>query len=199
VKFPALFRIFCVLVIPVTGRIAFVQAQNAETNNLSKLAPATAATTNLFTTNGVTTTNLFAATNGITRGLGLLEAIRMAVSNNFDVRIERFEPLLSETDIEAAKGAFDPVITASGQHSDTKIDGAHTRAETVNVGLNGRLPTGATYNVGVDARENASRTTAGNVFSQTGSGNATIINARQPLLRNMWIDSFRYQIEISRK
>jgi outer membrane protein TolC len=123
----------------------------------------------------------------------------MSVSNNFDVRIEQFEPLLSETDIESAKGAYDPVISASGTHSDTKTGVAHSRGETVNVGLNGRLPTGATYNVGVDASENASRTIPTNFFSQSASGKATVISATQPLLRGLWIDSFRYQIAFSRK
>jgi outer membrane protein TolC len=178
---------------------AFAQAQALSTNNSSKLPAATPATTNLFTTNNVTGINLFANTNGILRRLGLMEAIRSAVSNNYDVRIERIEPQIAETDIESAKGVYDPVISASGNHVDAKVDGAHTRTETVGVGLNGRLPTGATYSLGVDTRENASRSIPGNILGQTGSGTATLISARQPLLRNMWIDSFRYAIEISRK
>src|ERR1041385_5432767 len=100
----------------IATRVALPQTQNPTASDLNKLPPATPATTNLFTTNLVTGTNLFANTNNVTRGLGLLEAIRMSVTNNFDVRIDRYEPLLSETDIESAKGAYDPTITASGQH-----------------------------------------------------------------------------------
>jgi outer membrane protein TolC len=176
------------------------QEQPASTNAPSKLPAATPATTNLLITNIVTGTNLFATTNGLVRGLGLLEAIRSSLSNNFDVRLERYEPAIAETDVEAAKGAYDPTISASGQHSDTKSGGSHNRNESIKFGLDGRVPTGATYSVGVvNANEGASRTLAGNVFTQSGSGSATVISARQPLLRNMWIDSFRYQIEISRK
>jgi outer membrane protein TolC len=199
VRFPAFVRSFCAIAACAAAHGILAQGQDVSTNADKKLPPATPATTNLFVTNVVTGTNLFANTNGLTRGIGLLEALRMAVSNNFDVQIERFVPLISETDIEAAKGAYDPVISASGQHTDTKVNGSHNRGESVNVGLNGELPTGATYNVGVNASENASRTIPGNVFSQSASGNATLISARQPLLRNMWIDQTRYQIEINRK
>jgi outer membrane protein len=186
-------------VIGLTALAAIAQEQAVSTNAANKLPPSTPATTNLFTSNIVTGTNLFANTNGLTRTLGLMEAIRSAISNNFDVRIDRFEPELARTDIEAAKGAYDPVISAAGEHRDEKVVGAHTRTETVSAGLNGKLPTGATYNVGVDTRENASRTIPGNLFTSGGSGSATLISAKQPLLRNMWIDQFRYQIEISRK
>lgn len=200
VRFPGLFTtLYAVAAFAATVTQAFGQGKGPSTNAPSKLPAATPATTNLFTTNIVTGPNLFANTNGIIRALGLIEAIRSAVSNNFDVRIERIEPQIAQTDIDAARGAYDPVISTSGEHRDTKVNGAHTRSETVGVGLDGRLPTGATYSLGVDARENASRTTVGNVLTQTGSGSATIISARQPLLRNMWIDSFRYAIEVSRK
>ena len=181
------------------AQFTFSQNTPAGTNDVTKPAPSTSATSNLFTTNVVTGVNLFAPTNAVTRGLGLLEAIRMSVSNNFDVRIEQFEPLLSETDIEAAKGAYDPVISASGQHNDSKTVGARTRSESVDVGLKGNLPTGASYNLGVTSSENAARTIPGNLFTQGASGNATVISARQPLLRGMWIDGLRYQIEFSRK
>lgn len=181
---------------------AFAQAPAARqdsTNNPSKLSASTPATTNLFNTNVASVKNLFAPTNGVVRALGLMEAIRSSLSNNFDVRLQRIEPQLAQTDLDAAKGAYDPVISASGTHTDTKTDGGHTRTEAVGVGLNGRLPTGATYDIGVDTRENATRSIPGNVFSRGASGSATLISARQPLLRNMWIDGFRYQIEINRK
>src|SRR5437764_11436149 len=94
VRSPGLSRVLCVVAIFVAMRGALAQDQDVSTNAPSKLRPATPATTNLFATNLVTGTNLFANTNGLTRGLGLLEAIRLSVSNNFDVRIDRFEPLL---------------------------------------------------------------------------------------------------------
>ncbi|HUS37783.1 MAG TPA: TolC family protein [Verrucomicrobiae bacterium] len=199
VRFPGFFSACLAVALAATAASARAQAQNPVTNAPSKLPAATPATTNLFTTNILTGPNLFANTNGVIRALGLIEAIRSAVSNNFDVRIERIEPQIAETDIQAAKGAYDPVISASGEHRDTKIDGAHTRQESVGLGLDGRLPTGATYSLGVDTRENASRKIFTNDFTRSGSGSATVISARQPLLRNMWIDQFRYQIQISRK
>lgn len=187
---------FCVPVICIAAHIGF--AQDTATNSPAKLPPATPATTNLFTTNVATTTNLFANTN-VLRALGLMEAIRSAVSNNFDVRIERIEPELAETDIEAAKGAYDPVISAAGEHREIKTDSSRVRRDTVGFGLDGRIPTGATVGIGIDTQEEGRRSIPGNVATRVGTGSATVISARQPLLRNMWIDQFRYAIDISRK
>jgi outer membrane protein len=198
VRFPALSPT-CFAVALAAAFSAVGQAQDPSTNAPGKLPAATPATTNLFTTNILTGPNLFANTNGVIRAIGLMEAIRSAVSNNFDVRIQRIEPLIAETAIEAAKGAYDPVIAASGDHSESKVDGVRTKTESVTVGLNGRLPTGATVGLGLnDATEVTKRSTYGDLLSRTGSGSASVISARQPLLRNMWIDSFRYAIAISR-
>src|SRR5690349_10002684 len=103
VRFPGFFSACFAVALAATASLPRAHAQDSTTSASSKLPAATPATTNLFTTNIVSGTNLFANTNGVIRALGLFEAIRSAVSNNFDVRIERIEPLLAETDIEAAK------------------------------------------------------------------------------------------------
>jgi outer membrane protein len=200
VRFPGLFTACLAVALAATASSARAQAQNPATNAPSKLPAATPATTNLLTTNILTGPNLFANTNGVIRALGLFEAIRSAVSNNFDVRIERIEPLLAETDIESAKGAYDPVISASGEHAESKSNGVRTKTDTVGLGLDGRIPTGGSVGLGLDnLRETTTRTTSGTFLDRDGSGRATVITGRQPLLRNLWIDSFRYQIQFSRR
>ena len=201
VRFPRFFSACLAVALAASAASARAQAQNpATTNAPSKLPAATPATTNLLTTNVLTGPNLFANTNGVIRALGLFEAIRSAVSNNFDVRIERIEPLLAETDIESAKGAYDPVISASGEHAESKSNGIRSKTDTIGLGLDGRIPTGASIGLGLDnLRETTTRTTSGTFLDRDGSGRATVISGRQPLLRNLWIDSFRYQIQFSRK
>src|SRR5215212_2153842 len=118
-------------------------AQNdpvVRTNTLPR--PATPATTNLFTTNTVTTTNLFAPTNAVVRPLGLMEAIQLALTNNYDIRIESFSPKIAQTDLDAAKGAYDPVIGAAATHRQEKTDGRDTKTDSLSVGLDTYLPTG---------------------------------------------------------
>jgi hypothetical protein len=140
-----------------------ISAQNdpvVRTNTLPR--PATPATTNLFTTNTVTTTNLFAPTNAITRPLGLMEAIQLALTNNFDIRIERFSPQIAQTDLDAAKGAYDPVLNASADHIQEKTDTRDSKTERLQVGVGAYLPTGGTVDIGVNASE-----TGGTQFSPT--------------------------------
>lgn len=161
--------------------------------------PATAATRNLFTTNSVTGTNLFAGTNRITRALGLMEALQLALTNNFDVRIDRFNPAIAKTDVDAARGAYDPTISGALEHRQEQTDSRDAATESVSVGLNGVLPTGATYNFGINALETGGILFPTNRLFRTGSGAATVIGASQPLLRNLWIDQTRYNIAVSRK
>lgn len=161
--------------------------------------PATAATRNLFTTNAPASPSLLAGTNLVLRSLGLMEAIQLAVTNNFDVRIEQFNPQIAKHDLDAAKSAYDPVISASAEHQQAKTDQRDAKTENVSVGLNGVLPTGATYDFGINALETGGVLFPTNRLFRNGSGAATIIGVRQPLLKNMWIDQTRYQIAISRQ
>src|SRR5687767_3606814 len=141
-----------------------IVAQNdpvVRTNALPR--PATPATTNLFaSTNTVRTTNLFAATNAIVRPIGLMEAIRLALTNNYDIRIESFSPKIAQTDLEAAKGAYDPVVSAAGSRTQEKTDTRDQRTDRFSVGLDQYLPTGGTIDFSVNANE-----TGGNQFSPT--------------------------------
>jgi outer membrane protein len=172
----------------------FAQTPPAETPR-----PSTPATINLFTTNSLVTTNLFSTANLPARPLGLLEALRLSLSNNFDVRIESFAPQISRTDVDAAKGVYDPVISANGDHSQSKTDTRDAKTERLGFGLDTYLPTGGTASLGVDATETGGTLTPTNRAFRTGSGAATLIGIRQPLLRNLWIDQNRYAIAISRK
>jgi len=49
--------------------------------------------------------------------LTMNEAIFMALANNLDIRIERLQPQIAETDVEAQKSVFDPSVTAEGSKS----------------------------------------------------------------------------------
>lgn len=176
-------------------------AQTPPAASTNALPPqATAATANLFTADLITLTNLALPTNAIVRNLGLMEAIQLSLTNNYDVRIDSYSPEIAKTDVEAAKGAYDPVLGVTGEHASTKDDTRRIKSDNVSVGLGTYLPTGGTLDFAVNANESRSdQYFPTNRYTRAGQAGATVINARQPLLRNLWIDPTRYNIQISRK
>jgi HAE1 family hydrophobic/amphiphilic exporter-1 len=179
---------------------AQVEPTAGPTNAVTRLPAATSATTNLMVTNAIVKTNMFAKANSPQRALGLMEAIQLSLTNNFDVRIQQYEPALARSDIESAKGAYDPVISARGNHVESKTGIGWVKNETVSAGLTGELPgLGTIYDFGIRANEVGTHPFNNGVPFRTGDGNATVIGVTQPLLRNLWINPTRYNIQIARK
>ncbi|MDB6039567.1 MAG: Outer rane efflux protein, partial [Verrucomicrobiales bacterium] len=56
-------------------------------------------------------------TDRAVRSLSLQEAISLALQHNFNIQISQFDPTVSQFSISIAYGAYDPVISASGQHN----------------------------------------------------------------------------------
>jgi outer membrane protein TolC len=138
-----------------------------------------------------------AQTNAPTRALSLQECIAQALQHNFDVRVERFEPLKSQLSLDAAYAGYDPTLNLSGQHAHNDAYGPagangyggfiSSDANTFKSDVGGALPTGATYDLfGTVASdyEPHPESTSGQVG----------ITATQPLLKNLWIDSTRLNI-----
>lgn len=169
------------------------------TNAVVRLPAATSATTNLMVTNAVVTTNIFARPNSALRALGLMEAIQLSLTNNYDVRIQRIDPALRRADIQFNKGAYDPLVSANGNHVERKTGIGWIKDNTVGGGLQGELPgIGTLYDFSLRANESGTTPFSGIPF-RTGDGSATLLGVTQPLLRNLWINPTRYNIAISRK
>jgi outer membrane protein TolC len=189
-------RIFCALtlsVLTLRAQPALAPNQTAEPPPPPSIAQATAART---------------------RAIALQEAIELALQHNLDLQIQRFGPDIARHSLDRAIGGYyDPVAFASGQHnygqSPGRIDpqlgllrGAETDTDSFAAGLSGRLPLGFNYSL----RATASDTT-GRAFDaltriplpfETASANAGIIEMRQPLLRNFWVDPARSTIQVAR-
>lgn len=177
----------------------FAQGEStAKTNSLP--SPATSATTNLFLTNQYVGKDLFAPTNTTPYTVTLMQALQLSLSNNYDVRIEGYNPKISKQDVEAAKGAYDPVISGNGTHTQSKTDTRDVKTESFNVGVSQYIPSGGTITASANASETGGlQFSPTNFFTRTGQGGATFIGVRQPLLRNLWTDPTRYNIAVSRK
>jgi len=152
----------------------------------------------------VALTAAFAQTNPPAgRPMSLQDCFAAALKNNFDVRIERYEPLKSQLDLHAAYAGYDPTFSLSGTHSHNEAGGIFTNGVPVsdqnafNSGLNGSLPWGMTYGLTGNVAENygSSASLPGGYDS---SGGQVGVNVTQPLLNGFWMDATRLAISAAK-
>ena len=141
------------------------------------------------------------------RALSLQDCIAAALQHNFDVRVERLEPVKSQIGLQAAYSGYDPTFNISGTHHfnnqptgavdqyQRPIPGTVSDQNAFNSGLGGTLPWGLTYDF------------SGNISEQYGSsasspfdhsGGSIGVTLSQPLLKNFWIDSTRLAVRAAK-
>ena len=133
------------------------------------------------------------ASSGKVIQLSLADALVIGLKNNPTLQVQRFNPALSQEQIEAQRGAFDPTVTAGVQASKNRVptSGGYVTASggyipgsqhfgttdsgNANLGLSEKLPTGtsisATMNSGLNNSEN------GGGQSTTVNGSITVTQA----------------------
>jgi len=139
--------------------------------------------------------------------LSLEECIDFALKKNLDLQSGQTVPLIAEYNLRAARSAYEPSLTANFSHRSTTspggVDsqtnelfrGTETMRDHYGAGITGRLPTGATYSIGANKTRTDVMNLGGQFFNEHAFVGADI---RQPLLKNLWIDSTRLQIEVGR-
>ena len=144
---------------------------------------------------------------GPVRRLSVDEAVRLALEQNLGIAIERLNPLIDDVAVEQARSYWVPTLTSTLQNnsqnspSTSFLSGGQSKITDTKFqtqfGMNQVLPTGANYSVAW----NSARSTSTNLFTNfeplLASGVA--FNITQPLLRNRTIDSYRQQLQLSRK
>jgi hydrophobic/amphiphilic exporter-1 (mainly G- bacteria), HAE1 family len=135
------------------------------------------------------------------------EAIQMALQNNPDLAVARYDPAIGDAQVAAARGAFVPNLQSGFLRNNqnqppTNLfagdEGIQTNLWSSNVGLNQRLPWGGgSYNVGLDASRTATDSLLTSLNPELAAGLSAGLT--QPLLRNFKIDPFRAQIDISQR
>ena len=144
-------------------------------------------------------------TNEPTRSLSLQRCIQLALEHNFEVKIERKGVEIARERLSLAYGGYDPVLRAGvnrakdlspGGFDPVPVAGTETERDSVSSALTGLLPTGLEYEVGGNAVD-AHGSGPNGVFE--GTSGSVGIQLRQPLLKNLWIDGTRLNIQISRK
>lgn len=123
----------------------------------------------------------------------LRQAIALALRNNLDIEIARADPALAAEGVEAARGAFDPVGSASSSfaHSETPVASTFQAGGSVafdgwtyDTGVSGILPLGVSYSSGYVMQRSESGSDGVNLareWSPTWRSEVTL-----PLLRDFY-------------
>jgi HAE1 family hydrophobic/amphiphilic exporter-1 len=134
------------------------------------------------------------------------QAIEMALQNNPDLAVSRFDPAIGDAQVAAARGAFMPTLQSGvlknnqlqpGTNLFSGNQGTQTNLWSSNVAIGQLLPWGGgTYSAGLDA----ARTTTDSLLTSLNPELAAGLSLgfSQPLLRDFKIDSSRAQLDVSR-
>jgi outer membrane protein TolC len=144
---------------------------------------------------------------GPVRRVSIDEAVQLGLENNLDLRVQRIEPQIEDTNVAQARSAWTPNfetdITWNDADSppDSLLAGSNETLKSDRflgtMGVSQQLPwLGSSFTTSWDA----ARATSNNAFSsfnpRLSSGFNLVFN--QPLLRNLVIDSPRQQLLVSR-
>ena len=140
------------------------------------------------------------------RRMSLQEAVQLALTNNLDLQIDRYNPQIALYTLNGAYSGYDPTWDLQGSHDHTEsgprllgggftIPGSQSDANNFSAGINGVSPIGTIYSLQGSAQD-IYGTTAGNPF-ENSSGSASF-SLTQPLMKNFWIDGTRLNIRVAK-
>jgi outer membrane protein TolC len=172
--------------------------------------------------------SLQAQTNVPVRPISLKQSVQLALENNFDIAISRYEPQLQSYALGADYSYYDPEFRLDALHTFSAAEGEFDPATGIQSPagtgreediLDGRLqgrvwPTGLRYTLSADYRhrygdterdvliidqQDGPTTTVSDFVPFDQYSTAFNISLQQPLLRDSWIDAGRLSIKLNRK
>jgi outer membrane protein TolC len=144
---------------------------------------------------------------GPTRRLTIDEAVQLGLENNLNLRVQRIEPQIQDTNVAQAHSAWTPNLNTEFGWNDAEsppdslLAGANETLTSDrfagNAGVTQYLPWfGTAYQVSWDAARSTSNNTFSSFNPRLSSGFSLIFD--QPLLRNLSIDTARQQLLVSK-
>ena len=140
--------------------------------------------------------------------ISLREALDNALLQNRQLQIERINQSVAAFTLREAYGAYDPLLTTRAHVEEATDPGGFDPAnpsadaiysadsEVVTFGLTGLIPSGMTYSLGANyAHSYGTRNFLNFDSYKITSG----LYLEQPLLRNMWIDPVRWEIQVEKQ
>jgi HAE1 family hydrophobic/amphiphilic exporter-1 len=135
------------------------------------------------------------------------EAIRMALQNNPDLAVARYNPSIGDADVAAARGAFLPTLGAGLIRNDQSqpptnlfagAEGIQTNVWSSDVTVGQLLPWGGgTYTAGLTAARTGTDSLLTSLNPQLDAGLS--LGLSQPLLRDFKMDVARANLAVSRR
>jgi outer membrane protein len=138
--------------------------------------------------------------------LSLDDAVERALESNVDIAVARYAPESNAAALRGARGAYDPTFSSSlsSTSQTSRAQNVFAGAETVDTdlrnfdfGLTQLIPTGAQLSLTFNNR----RTDTNNEYTTFNPSYYSSFEARltQPLLRNLRVDTPRYQLRVAKK
>jgi outer membrane protein len=134
--------------------------------------------------------------------LSLPDAIRLALANNQNIKVEAFAPEIARANVLSALGQFDPALNFDRSRSrgyvfpsvPVPLASETLQSDDYSLSLGGILPTGLTYSVGGSA-ENAN-----GLFNRQTDNYETFagVNLAQPLLRGFGFGANLVNVRVAR-
>jgi len=136
--------------------------------------------------------------------LSLSECIQRALSNNYTIRIEAYNPAIAQTQIVEAEAAFDAqfYLTGSWDNRDqatvSPFQAGTSDTRAIEGGLRQLLPTGMQASIALKQQRSQNNLPQEYQTLNPAYGSALVGQLRQPLLRGFGLDVNRATINIRR-
>lgn len=134
-----------------------------------------------------------------TRNLSLRESIEGALAKNFDLRIERENTTAAAGRLDVAHAAYVPdlSLSATTARDESASTGLETDSTALTAAVSGLTTTGATYRIATDLASTRQQTLAGS-STRYKTGDLSVLELTQPLLKNRAVDSSRLAVAQNR-
>lgn len=136
--------------------------------------------------------------------LSLREIVHRAIANNYEIRVEAYEPAIEQTRVIEQEARFDPRFFTEAFYSRTETPGNLTAFEEANVesysvatGIRQELPTGGEAELRYQPQRRQSFPAIGTTPDPVWT-NELALQLRQPLLRNFGGEINRARIRVAR-
>jgi outer membrane protein TolC len=137
--------------------------------------------------------------------LSLHEAVERAMANNLDIAVANFNPKTSEFTVAELKGFYEPILASTisynsfDQQAQLTFQANPNKADTTtfDFGISQSLQTGG--HISLDFPNNHVDTNNPVATYNPSFNSALNAQLSQPLLRDLKVDSHRYQIQVAKK
>jgi len=143
------------------------------------------------------------------RPLSLDDAVAIALRNNFGLQLQAYSVQLAKESVNAARGSFDPTLTASATRAvsqaatatsrldGTTVEGPRSDTTTYSIGASERLaPTNGTLSLSTNTSRSA--TNSANALLNPAFGDGVSARLTQPLLQNAGRTAATANLEVAK-